>query len=90
MSDGVVKRRAIFSCVASWGIIYIYLRSAESFLTEDTMGEFRRRLKSTFGDAINIEQSDAGVTHENVEKHLGEFQDMMRWLKSQAESGLTN
>ena len=86
--DGKPKRLTVFNCVANWTGIYIYLNFAEALVSDATMEEFRRRLKSIFGDEINVDLKEAGADWDAVEHQLTPFLETMLWFQSQAAASL--
>ena len=87
--DGTPRRRGIFNSSSGWGEIYIYLHRAEKIVSSEDYDELLRRLKEIFGNDINLDLKETSVKYETLRNHMVEFQDVMLWLKEQAERTLS-
>ena len=78
---GEPRRLMVFNCVSSWTGVNVYLNFAAELVDDETLAELRRRLKSIFGEHINVELKETVADWEVVEQNLDEFQETMLWFK---------
>ena len=81
--DGVSARRVVFNCILGWSSIGVFFDAVDAIAVPTVAAELRKRLKTTFGRDIDIEQKQAGMTLDTLSRHLVEFLETMLWFKQE-------
>jgi len=81
--NGSRSRRMVFSYTQGRDAIYVYIARFGQFLTSEVHSTYVERLGEIFGSAIDLSKSDAEVRLRELEGRLGQFKDLLLWLKEQ-------
>lgn len=84
LKDGVNPTKCmIFNCIQGWNCLYLYFNAASNISDDAIMSEFRHQLKEIFGNELDVNKVELGISYDVLSKHIHEFQELMLWFKRQ-------
>ncbi len=80
---GSTATRMIFKYNVGTGRIRVYLNSAEGFVGPQLTMSLRERLRTTFGDEIDVTQMEPSLSLDSYARNADEFEQTMLWFKQE-------
>lgn len=85
-ADGSPRKQSIFNCVKEWGGIYLYLNGIAYMAPTNVLEDFRKHLQGIFGDAVDVNMKEPGLSFDLLSSKLPQFKELILWLKAKIPS----